>query len=205
MKKFNDAVVYVRNGAELNALVVQSTMEIDPQSADKTPKECLLLAYLDPAAASKSIHSVNNTVATAFSVKPLAAGMTSGWKDNPVCDGSGSERYAAWTDDSDGTGYPDAKQAELDRTKTLLAQADDLVVGYKAEIEKLKASLSDANNDVEVKDDLIEELKVKNQLLESAKPNAADLDAVAAEEAAKAATGAQQDGQNQPAVEQGNS
>lgn len=126
MKKYGDVVIYLRNSVALKALVLQSTMEVDEThtqglAAGEKPAmvECLLLAYLEPAAASKTIHSVSSTVATAFSVKPLIEGALSGWKEIGFVEaqGSGSDRYTDWTMmGQDRDGFPVPKGSEADVT-----------------------------------------------------------------------------------------
>jgi len=73
-KQFSDVVSYVRNGVELNALVVQSSSQSDG--------EHLTLVYLDPAFASGLMGSsaVDSAVAKAFAL-PLQAEGKNGWKE----------------------------------------------------------------------------------------------------------------------------
>lgn len=161
MKKYGDVVTYVRNSVELNALVLQSTIEAEEAGAKpsmvaepKPGKECLLLAYLDPAAASNTIHSVSTTAATAFSVKPMADGAVNGWKELAPDRIEGSPREVV-----EAVQYGAASE----------------------EIARLRKDLSDANESIA---DLKEQLAA-----EKAKPTAADLDSHAADEEAKQATG----------------
>jgi hypothetical protein len=73
MKKFGDAVVYVRHdGEELNALVVASSMI--------GGEEHLQLAYFDPEI-GQLMYRTHSTPSTAFSVPPMKDGARTGWID----------------------------------------------------------------------------------------------------------------------------
>jgi hypothetical protein len=72
--KFGDSVIFVRNGVEINALVVQSAQQADG--------EHLTLVYLDPIknVGFLSGSQVQGSIATAFSVVPLVEGSKNGWQ-----------------------------------------------------------------------------------------------------------------------------
>ncbi|SRR5579883_62098 len=75
MKKFNDPVTYVRNGEELPAIVLKSSLDGD--------QELLALLYADPDAGPQLVMqgAVNKTGAYAFAVKPFREGAAYGWKE----------------------------------------------------------------------------------------------------------------------------
>lgn len=69
MKKFGDAVIYVRGGVELNAIVM----------SDRDGE--LELAYFDPAI-GEMLYRTHGTTSRAFSVNPLTEGGINGWTDD---------------------------------------------------------------------------------------------------------------------------
>lgn len=70
--QYGDAVIYVRDGQSLNALVAQSFQTEDG--------EILNLIYLDPDARALGNQRMANFVQSAFSVKPLVEGAKFGWE-----------------------------------------------------------------------------------------------------------------------------
>lgn len=74
MHSFGDAVIYVKDGTEINALVAQSQPAADG--------EHLTLIFLDPALSSPIMggSQVAKAISTVFAT-PLKPGTSYGWKD----------------------------------------------------------------------------------------------------------------------------
>src|ERR1700761_7855334 len=94
--KSRDFVVLVRNGVEINALVVASQMALATQRADiprslrppvdGSPVEQLTVVYYEPktSTALPSGSQVIDGIRTEYNVLPLAPGGNNGWK--PIVD-----------------------------------------------------------------------------------------------------------------------
>lgn len=161
-KQYGDKVIYVRNGVEINALVLVSTVQQVSKPgvpndfqrenglhvpATLVQEEHLSLSYLDPLFAKGALSStdMDRAVARAIGIGPLQEGGTNGWKVTDRIEGSPREVVEA----------------------VQFGAASE-------EIAKLRKGLSDANNTIEKQDDEILALKT------SAEPKAAE--ATAAQE-----------------------
>lgn len=138
--KHRDFVILVRGTEEINALVAASHDVYTPatQTEEASTSEHLTLVFLEPTGAGiPTGEALRNSVQIKIDVPPVSAAQHFGWKEVPTfVDGSGSDRYAAWTDGSDGTGYPGEKDQEIADLKEANAKLTEMVT---AQIEETKA------------------------------------------------------------------
>lgn len=142
MKKYGDAVTYIRNGVKLAALVIQSNPTIKGEE--------LVLSYLDPAAGAGVIRDMSKVVARTFAVPPYKDGNAQGWQES---DGAEAGLMAALKSGEQMIFNQKDRITDLEKT------VDDL----GAQLAQSGADLAESEHQLAKKSDTVNELVIAAQ------------------------------------------